>query len=241
MMTEVRSTDSVTIIEKDSANGSEPSATQQKNSKNDAPKVGEYEAISGPIGYNSFPHDPDFAALVRDVEVALDSGVKPQLSPKGTSGCYFVKDKKEKIIAVFKPKDEEPYGKLNPKWTKWMHKLCCPCCFGRSCLVPNQGYLSEAGASLVDEKLGLGVVPKTKVVRLASETFNYSAIDRAKARTKRNIYNRVPIVGKHFNRIGLPPKLPHKEGRGVLNSVLIVMLMGRVTIRQPILAKTFIA
>lgn len=66
-------------------------------------------------------------------------------------------------IGVFKPKDEEPYGHLNPKWTKWIHKLCCPCCFGRSCIVPNQGYLSEAGASIVDEKLGLDIVPKTKV------------------------------------------------------------------------------
>ena len=64
---------------------------------------------------------------------------------------------------MFKPKDEEPYGQLNPKWTKWMHKICCPCCFGRSCLVPNQGYLSETGASIVDEKLGLNVVPNTKV------------------------------------------------------------------------------
>ena len=66
-------------------------------------------------------------------------------------------------MGVFKPKDEEPYGQLNPKWTKWMHKLCCPCCFGRSCLVLNQGYLSEAGASLVDERLQLGIVPNTKV------------------------------------------------------------------------------
>ncbi len=69
----------------------------------------------------------------------------------------------QETIAVFKPKDEEPYGHLNPKWTKWIHKLCCPCFFGRSCIVPNQGYLSEAGAYMVDEKLGLGVVPKTKV------------------------------------------------------------------------------
>ena len=30
-------------------------------------------------------------------------------------------------------------------------------------LIPNQGYMSEAGASLVDEKLGLNIVPKTKV------------------------------------------------------------------------------
>lgn len=64
---------------------------------------------------------------------------------------------------MFKPKSEEPYGHLNPKWTKYFHKICCPCCFGRGCLVPNQGYLSEAGAYLVDDKLGLGVVPKTKV------------------------------------------------------------------------------
>lgn len=69
----------------------------------------------------------------------------------------------QKIVGVFKPKDEEPYGRLNPKWTKWMHKLCCPCCFGRSCLIPNQGYLSEAGASLVDSKIGLKIVPKTRV------------------------------------------------------------------------------
>ncbi|KAB0399961.1 hypothetical protein E2I00_007391 [Balaenoptera physalus] len=67
-----------------------------------------------------------------------------------------------KIIAVFKPKNEEPYGHLNPKWTKWLQKLCCPCCFGRDCLVLNQGYLSEAGASLVDQKLELNIVPRTK-------------------------------------------------------------------------------
>ena len=71
----------------------------------------------------------------------------------------------QKIIGVFKPKDEEPYGHLNPKWTKWMQKVCCPCCFGRSCLILNQGYLSEAGASLVDQKLNLNIVPKTKVFK----------------------------------------------------------------------------
>lgn len=69
----------------------------------------------------------------------------------------------QKIIGVFKPKNEEPYGQLNPKWTKWLQKLCCPCCFGRDCLVLNQGYLSEAGASLVDQKLELNIVPRTKV------------------------------------------------------------------------------
>ncbi|XP_049666695.1 phosphatidylinositol 4-kinase type 2-alpha isoform X2 [Accipiter gentilis] len=112
-----------------------------------------------------------------------------------------------KIIGVFKPKNEEPYGQLNPKWTKWLQKLCCPCCFGRDCLVLNQGYLSEAGASLVDQKLELNIVPRTKVVYLASETFNYSAIDRVKSRGKRLALEKVPKVGQRFNRIGLPPKV----------------------------------
>ncbi|KAK7110235.1 phosphatidylinositol 4-kinase type 2-alpha-like isoform X2 [Littorina saxatilis] len=168
-----------------------------------------YEMIGGipELGYNLFPDDQEFTALIREAELALDAGFKPKLSIKGTSGCYFISDREGKTIGVFKPKDEEPYGQLNPKWTKWMHKLCCPCCFGRSCLVPNQGYLSEAGASVVDMKLQLKIVPKTKVVRLSSETFNYSALDRTKARTKKNIYQKVPALGRRFNRIGLPPKV----------------------------------
>ena len=35
--------------------------------------------------------------------------------------------------------------------------------FDRNRLIPNQGYLSEKGARLVDGKLGLTVVPKAKV------------------------------------------------------------------------------
>lgn len=44
-------------------------------------------------------------------------------------------------------------------------------------------------------------------MRLVSEKFNYLAIDRAKASAKRNVSERFPSVGKHFNRIGLPPKV----------------------------------
>ncbi|XP_067893393.1 phosphatidylinositol 4-kinase type 2-beta [Heterodontus francisci] len=156
---------------------------------------------------NHFPEDAEFTDIVLRAEQAIESGVYPQRISQGSSGSYFVKDPKAKIIGVFKPKTEEPYGQLNPKWTKFFHKICCPCCFGRGCLIPNQGYLSEAGAYLVDEKLGLGVVPKTKVVWLASETFNYSAIDRAKSRGKKYALEKVPKVGRRFHRIGLPPKV----------------------------------
>ncbi|XP_047115441.1 phosphatidylinositol 4-kinase type 2-alpha isoform X1 [Schistocerca piceifrons] len=159
------------------------------------------------VTFNNFPDDPQFSELVRQAEYAIDNGIYPERIYQGSSGSYFVKNPAGKIIGVFKPKDEEPYGRLNPKWTKWMHKLCCPCCFGRSCLIPNQGYLSEAGASLVDQKLQLKVVPKTKVVKLVSETFNYPRIDREKARMKRAIMAQFPNVGRHFNRIGLRPKV----------------------------------
>ncbi|XP_040181379.1 phosphatidylinositol 4-kinase type 2-beta [Rana temporaria] len=151
--------------------------------------------------------DIEFADIIHRAEQAIENGVFPERISQGSSGSYFVKDPKGKIIGVFKPKSEEPYGQLNPKWTKYFHKVCCPCCFGRGCLVPNQGYLSEAGAYLVDERLGLGVVPKTKVVWLVSETFNYNAIDRAKSRGKKYALEKVPTVGRKFHRIGLPPKM----------------------------------
>ncbi|GAA27842.2 phosphatidylinositol 4-kinase type 2-beta [Clonorchis sinensis] len=158
-----------------------------------------------PILHNN-NDDPHYHQIVKKALHAIECGVYPERIYQGSSGSYFVKDVDGNKIAVFKPKDEEPYGHLNPKWTKWMHKHCCPCCFGRSCLVPNQGYLSEAGASLVDERLRLNIVPKTKIVRLVSESFNYSAVDRAKARTKQHVATRFPELGRHFSWVGLPPK-----------------------------------
>ncbi|KAL7637044.1 UNVERIFIED_CONTAM: hypothetical protein RMT77_012802 [Armadillidium vulgare] len=157
--------------------------------------------------FNIWQDDPQFTDLVRQAEIAIENTIYPERIFQGSSGSYFVKNNLNKTIAVFKPKDEEPYGRLNPKWTKWLHKVCCPCCFGRSCLVPNQGYLSEAGASLVDTKLQLNIVPKTKVVKLASETFNYTTIDREKSRAKKIVSERFPRVGRHFHRIGLPRKV----------------------------------
>uniref|UniRef100_A0A0M3HWQ9 Phosphatidylinositol 4-kinase type 2 n=2 Tax=Ascaris TaxID=6251 RepID=A0A0M3HWQ9_ASCLU len=72
--------------------------------------------------------------------------------------------------------------------------------------IPLQGYLSEAGASLVDRKLQLNVVPKTAIVALAAPTFNYGRIDRAKARTKERIRSRYPDLARRFHRVGLPRK-----------------------------------
>ena len=69
--------------------------------------------------------------MLKEVDDAIGDGVYPERIYQGSSGSYFVKQKDGKTVGVFKPKNEEPYGQLNPKWTKWMHKMCCPCCFGR--------------------------------------------------------------------------------------------------------------
>ncbi|CAI4225637.1 unnamed protein product [Auanema sp. JU1783] len=70
----------------------------------------------------------------------------------------------------------------------------------------NEGYLSEAGASLVDRKLGLNVVPQTGIVELAAPTFCYGRFDRAKARTMERIYSRYPDIARRVRMMGLPPK-----------------------------------
>ncbi|CAH8539371.1 unnamed protein product [Schistosoma bovis] len=184
--------------------------TAQNHDEN-APLLGDVSDNFSPDSYsplvNEIHNDSDFKNVLQSALQAIESGILPERIYQGSSGSYFVKNANGEKIAVFKPKDEEPYGKLNPKWTKWMHKHCCPCCFGRSCLVPNQGYLSEAGASLVDQRLRLNIVPRTRVVRLVSESFNYSTVDRAKSRTKQHFASRFPELGRHFNRLGLPPKI----------------------------------
>ena len=95
----------------------------------------------------------------------------------GSSGTYFIKDRQLNRIGVFKPKDEEPFAPLNPRWSKCFQRICCPCSFGRTCLLPNHGYLSEVGACIVDQLMQLNVVPKTKVVFLKSSGF-YNASGR---------------------------------------------------------------
>lgn len=156
---------------------------------------------------NTF-EDEAFNTVIHVAEDAIAAGHDPERIYQGSSGSYFVKNCDGDKIGVFKPKNEEPYGHLNPKWTKWLHKMCCPCCFGRSCLIPNQGYLSEAGASIVDERLGLNLVPKTKVVYLTSHSFYYPCNDRCNTQIRRFFTELWPdTCGKRFSG-----ELPLKVG-----------------------------
>jgi len=42
----------------------------------------------------------------------------PELCADGTGGTYFLKNAQNKTVAVFKPQDEDPLSKLNPKRTE---------------------------------------------------------------------------------------------------------------------------
>ncbi|KAJ1304736.1 hypothetical protein OPQ81_005874 [Rhizoctonia solani] len=71
----------------------------------------------------------------------------------------------------------------NPKFQKWVHRTFFWWIgFGRSCLIPNLSYISEAGASLLDTRLNLHIVPHTELASFASPAFFYDWIDRSAAK-----------------------------------------------------------
>lgn len=129
---------------------------------------------SGPVTGNTF------ADIVQDVIIAIESrNIQPKRISAGSSGSYFVYNTKQQVVGVFKPKDEEPYGKFAVKWTKWVHRNLFPCFFGRSCLIPNLGYICEAAASVLDRQLQTHIVPYTDTVLLSSPSFYYPYLTRS--------------------------------------------------------------
>ena len=130
------------------------------------------------LGVSKSMTSEQFDSVIDGVRDAINAGIQPRLVTKGSSGSYFALNKEQRIVGIFKPKNEEPYGQLNPKWTKWLHRNLFPCFFGRSCLIPNLSYISEAAACLLDRQLRTNIVPPTDVVWLASTSFNYDYFDR---------------------------------------------------------------
>ena len=121
---------------------------------------------------------------IKDVRRSMEKkGILPELVGQGSSGSYFCRATcNGPMVGIFKPRDEEPYGPHNPKVRKAIQRALFPCCFGRACLLQNQGYISEASASVVDHMLQLHIVPETVVTSFASPAFNYKGIVTALAR-----------------------------------------------------------
>lgn len=135
---------------------------------------------TGRHNLENYMSSAQFGALVRRiaVDICSDPLLRPRRISKGLSGSYFIfgyVDGTEQItpVGVFKPKDEEPYGPLSPKWSKWIQRTFFPCFFGRSCLITNLGYALEAAASVLDRQLLSFIVPHTDIVHLKSDQFYY--------------------------------------------------------------------
>lgn len=132
----------------------------------------------------------EFNRLINSVIEYIDI-YKPQRISQGSSGSYFIKIQDSNgnpiKVGVFKPKDEEPYGPSSPKWSKWFHRTFFPFWFGRSCLLLNQGYISEAMASYVDQRLLSFIVPYTDIIYLKSSLFYFPLWDRINKRVKPKI------------------------------------------------------
>ncbi|KAG6378055.1 hypothetical protein JVT61DRAFT_13737 [Boletus reticuloceps] len=165
-----------------------------------------------------------FDNITQSVRNAVTAGIHPKIIAKGSSGSYFARAKMDgrvQTVAVFKPKDEEPYGRLNPKTTKWLHRQfrwLIP--FGRSCLIPNLSYISEAAASLLDERLSLHIVPRTQLVSLSSQAFFYDWLDRSAAKKGKPLPEKIGNASDFLRRHPWPGRSladtfddsPHRKG-----------------------------
>lgn len=67
--------------------------------------------------------DDEFQLVFQKAQEAINKGIQPSLIPEGSSGSYFVYGLEGEIVGVFKPKDEEPFASLNPKWPKFFQRL----------------------------------------------------------------------------------------------------------------------
>lgn len=151
------------------------------------------QMLLSPLYEENIMTTEEFAVLYDRLTYLIEvEGISPQRISQGSSGSYFIYEVKNdntgepaiEISGVFKPKDEEPYGPLSPKWSKWLHRTFFPCFFGRSCLIPNLGYISEVAASVLDQQLLSFIVPHTEILYFRSKSFYYSYWNRNKEESK---------------------------------------------------------
>jgi hypothetical protein len=66
--------------------------------------------------YRIFEHMPELVTeMLEGVKTGFLKGIKPKLAENGTSGTYFLENHAHKVVAIFKPFDEEPFTPNNPR------------------------------------------------------------------------------------------------------------------------------
>lgn len=132
-------------------------------------------ALVEPILVDPNIKSPLVTDMIQATYNGLENGNEPVLSAEGTGGAYFMKDSSgHEYVAIFKPMDEEPMAKNNPRGlplSKDGEGL-------KKGTRVGEGALREVAAYLLDhpfgDQLGLGFagVPPTTLVRCANVGFS---------------------------------------------------------------------
>lgn len=107
--------------------------------------------------------------ILDHVKRGLDLGFVPQLAMEGTGGTYFMRSEAKRIVACFKPMDEEPFAINNPK--SLIGTLGADVQM-RNGIKAGEGYIREVAAFLFDRDNFFGV-PQTTIVEALHSSFSY--------------------------------------------------------------------
>jgi len=115
----------------------------------------------------------EFRALISETTVGLKT-FSPELCDEGVNGTYFLKNKEGKIVAVFKPEDEQGDSIHNPKLERSSSEDHGSL---RKGILANEAASREVAAYLLDRKDHFFGVPPTAMVRINHPGFHSSAAD----------------------------------------------------------------
>ena len=106
--------------------------------------------------------------LLSEVREGLEAGQRPELSAEGSGGTYFLKDRRGRRVACFKPCDEEPTAANNPRGESAAVRGAA----SRDGVLAGEAVLREVAAFVTDAGSFSGV-PETMLVEIAHESFSY--------------------------------------------------------------------
>jgi Phosphatidylinositol 3- and 4-kinase/Ubiquitin family len=109
--------------------------------------------------------------LVTLARRAFTLGLKPELVLDGSGGTYFLHDAKKSKVAVFKPADEEPYAKNNPRGYLPTPGKDYTSQSLREGVAPGEACIREVAAFLLDHD-GFSSVPMTTLAEARHPAFN---------------------------------------------------------------------
>src|SRR5690606_37722286 len=81
------------------------------------------ELLKHPEKYQLDPvSKKNFQEVLEETKFAIKLGIQPTLCKKGSSGTYFLRNRLGEKIGIFKPIDEGPHGRNNPRFISMIKK-----------------------------------------------------------------------------------------------------------------------